>query len=200
MGQDTAEAGEGGIKIEHTYREWSHNYINAYVNTLIPKYWTYPITREVLPNVPNMRSRNIRLLSWIFRHNAAPILSVTCLQREVSHSYTSSKLPDEDMTTCVKPAFTLHLTHYSSPTVTVLDTGAQSRNKTWINLWARNMTPCASYLTFWSLRVGFPICKTLSRNYFLGCPAMHWPQWLAYKMHKCHLLFLNNYSNIFFKL
>lgn len=133
MGQDTAAAGEKGIKTKHTHKEWSHNYINAYVNTLILKYWTYPITREVLPNVPNMRSRNIRFLSWIFRRNAAPILSVTCLQREVSHSYTSSKPTDEDMTTCVKPAFTLHFTHYPNPTVIALDTGGQSRNKIWIN-------------------------------------------------------------------
>ena len=52
MGQDTAEAGEKGVKTKHTHKEWSHNYLNAYVNTLIAKYWTYPMTRDVLPNVP----------------------------------------------------------------------------------------------------------------------------------------------------
>lgn len=38
MGQDTAAAGEKGIKTKHTHKEWSHNDINAYVNTLILKY------------------------------------------------------------------------------------------------------------------------------------------------------------------
>ena len=146
-----------------------------------------------------MRSRNIIFLTWIFRCNAAPILSVTSLQREVSHSYTSSKLTDEDTTTCVKPAFMLHVTHYPNPTVTVLDTRGQSRNKTWINLVGKKYGTLRSYLTSRSLREGFPICKRVSRNHFLGCPAMHWSQWLAYKMHKYHLLLLN-YSNIFFKL
>ena len=38
MGQDTAAAGEKGVKTKHTHKDWSPNYLNAYVNTLIAKY------------------------------------------------------------------------------------------------------------------------------------------------------------------